>query len=243
MFVAADYSQIEPRVLAHFCGDQKLLQLFHSKGDVYKIMASIMFSKDEVEINQKERNVAKTTALGLIYGQGVAQMAKSMNVTDSEAYNIQNQFFRCFPRTKAWMNERKNLARKQMYVETILKFRRSLPDINSSDTNKRATAERQAINTIVQGSAADVIKLAMVMMDKEIDLKFSSSPVVNRPRLALCVHDELVYEVERSMVNEFVPLLVETMETKVGRCLGINMVLFTDVAVGESWGDLSPMEH
>ena len=240
VFVSGDYSQIEMRVLAHFCNDSSLLGLFQRGGDVYLIMASMIFGKEEALISKDERNRAKTCALGIIYGLGAAGLANRMKCPVSEAQSVMNRFYSLFSSVKRWMESVKDNARKCGFVTTITGWRRLLPDIHSTVQTNRAAAERQAINTIIQGTAADIIKVAMVACSRGIEKDFGHLPIDLRPQLIFAVHDELVYQVNRSVVSQFVALQKNVMETEVRKILRLNCVLKLTVEVGPDWGTLTP---
>lgn len=238
--VSADYSQIEVRVMAHFCGDRGLLQLFAERKDVYRLMGGMVFNTRPESVTEQQRNFAKVLALAAIYGQGVEQMAAKMNKSKAEAQQIQSSFFRAFPGIKSFMAAVKERARKTENVTTLLGFRRLLPDISSQDGGLRAAAERQAVNTVIQGSAADIIKLAMVMMNENIVKEFEALSLSERPRLLMAVHDELVYEVPPVLVDRFARLLSQVMEQEVTRSFAMKCPLVIDLSRGWSWGETKP---
>ena len=240
LFVAADYSQIEMRILAHFCRDKKLGQLFWQRGDVYKMMGGLLFSKSPEYVTDEERGRAKTVALGVIYGLGADNMAKQMRCTPAESSRVMEQFFRTFSGAKDWIYRTKSDTAKKGYVQTLLNFRRLLPDILSQEPQKKAEAQRQAVNTIIQGSGADVIKRAMVCMELAIARNFASVPISERPRMNMTVHDELVYEVREDMVQAFVPVLKGVMENQITSEFGFIVPLVVNVEVGPDWGSLVP---
>lgn len=244
VLVAADYSQIEMRVLAHFCEDAKLLRLFESRGDVYRLMGGMLFEKPSDQVSDTERKRSKTIALGIVYGLGDERMAKEMSLSRNEAWKIKDRFFSLFPGMKHWMSRIKAEAKDKGRVESVLRFKRHLPDISSSDSNKRAAAERQAINTVIQGSAADIIKVAMVIMQTTIcnEYETSDSELENFPRLVMTIHDELVYDVPSEMVDSFIALLIDVMEVKVRQALEISCAITVDVRYGEDWGSLKPYQ-
>eukprot|EP00957_Ditylum_brightwellii_P127641 9734324-Ditylum_brightwellii.AAC.1 len=160
---ACDYSQNEIRILAHMSGDQTLISMFREDGvDIYKQMSSAITGMPVDEVSDKERKIYKQVTLAILYGMGVPQVAKKLSVTRSTAQNFFTSFYRRFHGVRQWMEQTKDFARQNCFVTTIAGRRRYLDDINSTDTAKKAQAERQAVNTIIQGSAADLIKLAML---------------------------------------------------------------------------------
>ena len=226
------------RILAHFCRDKRLAELFWQRGDVYKMMGGLLFSKSPDYVTDEERGRAKTVALGVIYGLGVDNMAKQMRCTPAESSKVIEQFFRTFSGAKDWIFRTKSDTAKRGYVQTLLNFRRLLPDILSQEPSKKAEAQRQAVNTIIQGSGADVIKWAMVCMEMAIARNFASVPISERPRLNMTVHDELVYEVREDLVEAFVPVLKGVMEKQITADFRFIVPLVVNVEVGPDWGSL-----
>jgi DNA polymerase-1 len=205
VFVAADYSQIEMRVLACAAREQNLIDLFqHDNGhggdggansDVYKLMASQIYGKSSpADVTAHERSVAKTISLGIIYGMGADQTAARLSIERAQAVQIIRKFYDLFPRISVWIAGVKSRVRANGYVQTMGRYRRYFPDITCDDPQKRATAERQSVNTVVQGSASEIIKLAMISMSEAID-GASEAYWLNlpRPELVATIHDELLY--------------------------------------------------
>jgi len=167
---SCDYSQNEVRILAHMANDQTMINLFCNKDgtDFYKQMSSAVTGKSVSDVSVQERAVAKQVTLAVVYGMGIQSAAKKLRITYDAAQKFFASFYKRFPEVRRWMDETKKFARNNGYVTTIVGRRRYLDDINSSDTGKRSQAERQAINTIIQGSAADLMKLAMLKMASRI---------------------------------------------------------------------------
>ena len=162
-FFACDYSQNEVRILSHMSGDKELIAMFHEdEVDIYKQMSSALTGKKIDDVTTEERSISKQVTLAILYGMGVAQVAKKLNVDKQKAYYFFNSFFRRFRGVKKWIEETKIFARSNGYVCTISGRRRYLTDICSTDDAKKSQAERQAVNSIIQGSAADLIKMAMI---------------------------------------------------------------------------------
>jgi hypothetical protein len=250
IFISADYSQIEMRILSIFCKDKAMSSLLNTGkgGDIYKEMASLIFKKQSLLITKNERSIAKTVALGIIYGLGAENLSKQINVTIHESKNISNKFFNEFPQVKKWMEYVKKEAKETGYVTTWLGRRRYLPDINSSDSNKRSAAERQAINSIIQGTCSDIIKYSMIKMEQEINKKYSNLNNNLAPKLLLQIHDELIYEVSTDNdINDkalwmesgkdFANILVNVMENIVAKELNLGVPIFINVSIGSSLGD------
>ena len=155
---ACDYCQNEIRILAHMSNDPQLISLFHEDGhDIYKQMSSSVTGKPLQEVTDKERCVSKQVTLAIIYGMGIQQVSKKLKISQSEAKTLFNKFFTRFSGVRTWINQTKDFARKNKFVLTIVGRRRYLDDICSNDSAKRSQAERQAVNTIIQGSAADLV--------------------------------------------------------------------------------------
>ncbi len=169
-FVSCDYSQNEVRILAHVSNDQNLIQMFHDKKgiDIYKQMASLVTGIEVDNITKEQRSTYKQVTLAIIYGMGITQVAQKLGIDRQSAQDLYNSFYRRFPRVKRWIDETKMFAYRHKYVKTIYGRKRYLDDIDSYDTAKKSQAERQAVNTIIQGSAADLMKLAMLKMASRV---------------------------------------------------------------------------
>lgn len=242
VIVAADYSQIEMRVLAHFCQDKRLCDIFSNaasagglESDVYMLMASMLFPR-VLQPGDVERKKSKVVCLATVYGMGAEKMASDLGVSRAEVATIQAAFFNTFPGIKVFEGHARERAKRTGHVQTLLGFKRELPDLNSADGNKRAQAERQCINSIVQGSAADVIKLAMVMLEDVLARQGWTGP-----RLLLTVHDELVYECPTEEVDRFVALLKKVMERDVQLAFPLRVPLGINIEVGKDWGHLEKL--
>ena len=169
-FVSCDYSQNEVRILAHVSNDQNLIQMFHDKKgiDIYKQMASLVTGIEVDNVTNEQRSTYKQVTLAIIYGMGITQVAQKLGIDRQAAQDLYNSFYRRFPRVKRWIDETKIFAYRHKYVKTIYGRKRYLDDIDSHDTAKKSQAERQAVNTIIQGSAADLMKLAMLKMASRV---------------------------------------------------------------------------
>jgi len=203
---ACDYSQKEVRILAHMSNDEALISLFRGDAntDIYKQMASLIRNKPAESITSEERAQFKQVTLALLYGMSPNQVAKKLSISKSAAQQTMNDFFRRFRRVKSWMEETKQSARRNGYVLTIAGRRRYLNDIRSEDNGKRSQAERQAINTVIQGSAADLMKTAMIQLSENLQFwqEGTSSSCAGefaaatnaRPKMVLQIHDEVLLE-------------------------------------------------
>ena len=204
MFISADYSQIELRVLAMLSGDEKLKQSFIRGDDIHTTVASYMFETTPDKVTQDMRRAAKVINFGIIYGMGVTALQKNLNTTRAEATTFYENYFAMFPTIAAYLEKTKEEALLKGYSTTLFGRRRYFPGIKSPLPHLRAFAERMASNAPIQGTAADILKLAMVLIDE--DLK--AGGLKDKVHLVLQVHDEVVYEVAVS-VAEKVKVLIE----------------------------------
>lgn len=205
--VNLDYSQIELRVLAHLSGDEKMLEAFQSGEDIHTRSAREVFGVDEV--TPELRRKAKAINFGIIYGISPFGLSRDTGISVSEAGEYIANYFARYPKVKEYLDAQVAKAQRDGYVETILHRRRYLPDINAKNRAARAFAERTAMNTPIQGSAADIIKVAMLKVDKLLREEGYQS------RMLLQIHDELVFEVPEGEVDEVVPQLQQTMATAI----------------------------
>jgi DNA polymerase-1 len=206
MLVSGDYSQIDLRVLAHYSRDPALLEAFHSGQDVHRRTAAEIFNVSPELITQEMRRVAKTINFGIIYGMSSFGLASQLDIGRKEAQRFIDRYFASYSSVRNFMETVVEKAREDGFVTTLLGRRRALPDLKSSNRNKREFAERVAINTPIQGTAADIIKLAMLAVNRE--LKKSNL----RSRMILQIHDELVMEVANDEVTECKALVQFAME-------------------------------
>lgn len=225
--VAADYSQIELRVLAHIAGDEKLIEAFQEDMDVHTKTAMDVFHVKEDEVTANMRRSAKAVNFGIVYGISDYGLSQNLGITRKEAALFIERYFESFPKVKRYMDDIVNKAREKGYVATLLQRRRYLPDLTSRNFNKRSFAERTAMNTPIQGTAADIIKKAMVEMAIEIESKQL------RARMLLQVHDELIFEVPEEELDQVMKLVPEVME----RAMDLDVPLKVDVSFGETWYD------
>jgi DNA polymerase-1 len=223
--VAADYSQIELRVLAHISGDERLKEAFLQEMDIHTKTAMDVFgvSKDQVDANM--RRSAKAVNFGIVYGISDYGLSQNLHITRKEAAAFIEQYFNVFQGVRQYMDSIVEQARRDGYVRTLLERRRYLPDINASNFNLRSFAERTAMNTPIQGTAADIIKLAMVRMDEALRERNLQS------RMLLQVHDELVFEVPEEEFETMKVLVPQVMET----ALELDVPLKADVSFGYNW--------
>ncbi|MDO5655107.1 MAG: DNA polymerase I [Flavobacteriaceae bacterium] len=223
VLLAADYSQIELRLVAGMSGDETMKASFLKGEDIHAATAARVFDVPLAEVTREQRSHAKTVNFGIIYGVSAFGLSNQTDLSRSESKDLIDTYFRTYPRLKEFMDEQIAKARKLGYVETILGRRRYLPDIHSQNWVVKGQAERTAINAPVQGSAADVIKVAMVKLH-EILKGYDT-------KMLLQVHDELIFEVPKSEVDVILPIIKTTMEN----ALTFDIPLIVDCGVGKNW--------
>lgn len=227
VLLAADYSQIELRIIAALSEDKNMIEAFRSGQDIHAATAAKVFNVPIDEVTREQRSAAKAVNFGIIYGQSAFGLSQNLNISRTEAKTIIDSYFEQYPTIKTYMDKTIHQAREKGYVETIMKRRRYLPDINSGNAVVRGFAERNAINAPIQGSAADIIKLAMVAVHNEMKKKSLKSKMI------LQVHDELVFDVHRSEIDEMKKLVDKAMESAVKLVVPMEV----QVEVGENWLD------
>lgn len=223
MIMSADYSQVELRILAHFSQDKTLMTAFKRDEDIHIRTASEVFGVPIEKVTQEERAVAKTTNFSIIYGVSAYGLSQSTGMTPQEAAMFIDIYFKRYPRVKSYIDEMIELARKQGFVTTLLGRRRYIPEIDSSNRQKREFAERTAINTPIQGSAADLIKVVMIDVAEELKGKKS--------KMILQVHDELVFEVSKDELD----FVKEMVKDKMENTIQLDVPIKVDINVGENW--------
>jgi DNA polymerase-1 len=231
LFLAADYSQIELRVLAHVSQDQALLDAFHRGQDVHARTAAAVYGVPLEEVSKEQRAIAKTVNFGLIYGQSAFGLSQQTGLDFDEAERFIDAYFENYPGVRRWLNQTRTRAYADGYVETLLGRRRYFPELQSTRrayAGQRAAAERQAINAPIQGTAADILKIAMIRLERRLAERGL------RARMVLQVHDELVLEVPREELSEVAPLVREVMEG----AYALGVPLKVDMEVGENWLDM-----
>jgi DNA polymerase theta len=251
LLVTADYSQIELRLMAHFSKDTALIELLSKPdGDVFTMIASRWTGKAESLICSKERETTKRFIYGILYGMGANSLAEQLECSPEDAAQKIQSFKRFFPGVSSWLHEAVASCRHKGYVETLMGRRRFLSKITAGNSKEKAKAQRQAVNSICQGSAADIIKVAMIKVHSaitngstvgatvdSIDVAMQNfSEIRGRCHLILQVHDELVLEVDPCMVAEAVRLLQTVMENSAS----LLVPLRTKIKVGQTWGSLEP---
>ncbi len=223
LILSADYSQVELRILAHFSQDHTLMNSFKKGEDIHNRTASEVFGVRIDRVTPEERAIAKTTNFAIIYGVSAYGLSQQTNMTVQESAMFIDVYFKRYPRVKEYIDEMIELARKQGFVTTLLGRRRYIPEINSSNRQKREFAERTAINTPIQGSAADLIKVVMIDINRILK-KYKS-------KMTLQVHDELVFEVHKAELDEIREMVKDKMENTVD----LEVPIKVDMNVGENW--------
>lgn len=224
-FMSCDYSQVELRILAHIAQDHLLLDSFNKGQDVHARTAAEVFGINLEDVSSSQRSSAKAVNFGIVYGISDYGLAKQLGITRKQAAKYIEEYFIRYTGVKEYMEKTVEEARKVGYVSTMFGRRRYLPDINNSNFNKRSFAERTAINTPIQGTAADIIKLAMIKTQVALEKANFKS------RILLQVHDELVLEVPKEEKEKVAKLVQETMESTIK----LEIPLVADVAFGENW--------
>jgi len=223
--LSADYSQIELRVMAHMSGDEGLVEAFRNNEDIHASTAAKVFAVAAGDVSREMRRKAKEVNFGIMYGIGPFGLSNRLEISQSEARDIITRYFERFPKVKQYINDTIDGARRKGYVSTLLGRRRYLPDINSRNQNIRGNAERQAINMPIQGTAADMSKLAMIKIDGAMTEARLQS------RMLLQVHDELVFEIEKNETEVMQKLIVTTMQN----ALPLNVPVGVEIGIGANW--------
>ena len=225
--LAADYSQIELRIMAHLSGDEGLLQAFASGADVHRATAAEVFGVELAAVNAEQRRSAKAINFGLIYGMSAFGLARQLGIERGAAQEYVDRYFARYPGVKAYMDDTRRLAASRGYVETVFGRRLYLSDIRARNAQSRQAAERAAINAPMQGTAADIIKRAMLIVDHW--LQESAFPA----RMLMQVHDELVFEV----AEEALPEAQERIRTAMSTAAALHVPLEVDIGVGANWDE------
>ncbi|MEA3489105.1 MAG: DNA polymerase I [Candidatus Omnitrophota bacterium] len=229
VLIAADYSQIELRILAHLSGDKNLVEAFKGEEDVHRFTASLIFDCPPDKVTEEMRSAAKTVNFAIIYGMSPFGLAKDLGISVEEAYKFIGSYFKRYSGVSGFIDKTIDEAKKKGYVTTLLKRRRYIPEIKSPNERLKGFAERVAVNTPVQGSAADLIKLAMIACHEE----FEGTGV----SMIIQVHDELVFEVPVKMMKDVAGKVKEIMEG----VIDLKVPLKVDIESGSNWLDLEPV--
>ena len=223
--ISADYSQIELRLIAELSGEDNMIKAFQNGEDIHASTASKLFKIPLDQVDKTQRSQAKTVNFGIIYGQGAFALAEQTGLSRTEAKQMIDSYYENYPKLKIFMTEQVEKARKNGFVETILGRKRHLKDINSNNFVVRGHAERNAVNAPIQGSAADVIKIAMIDIDRAL------SEGGFKTKMLLQVHDELLFEVPEEEIEPIKALIKEKMES----AMKTKVPLIVEVGVGNNW--------
>ena len=223
--ISADYSQIELRLIAEISGEQNMIKAFQNGEDIHASTAAKLFNIPLEDVTKIQRSQAKTVNFGIIYGQGAFALAEQTGLSRTEAKKMIDSYYETYPRLKEYMAEQVKKAQDFGYVETILGRKRHLKDINSSNFVVKAHAERNAVNAPIQGSAADIIKLAMIKIDSELETQNLQT------KMLLQVHDELLFESPLEELETAKALIKKEMES----AFPTNVPLLVEVGVGDNW--------
>ncbi len=225
LFLGVDYSQIELRILAHFSGDEAFVRAFREGIDVHRQTASVIFDVDVEEVTAAMRAQAKTINFATLYGQGAFSLGRQLGISREEAQAFIDEYFERFSGVRTFLDEQVEAARENGYVETLVGRRRYVPELRSRNWNVRQFGERVAQNTPIQGTAADLIKKAMIAIDRDLEESGTEA------RMLLQVHDELLFEVPEGDVDAVREMVVEEMEG----AMELEVPLVADWGVGRSW--------
>jgi DNA polymerase I len=225
--MSADYSQIELRIIAALAEDTNMIQAFKDKVDIHRATAAKVFHVELDEVTKDQRSAAKAVNFGIIYGQSAFGLSQNLGISRTEAKQIIDSYFAQYSTIKTYMDKAVKDARENGYVETIMQRRRYLPDINSANAVVRGFAERNAVNAPIQGSAADIVKLAMVAVDKAMTKANVQSKMI------LQVHDELVFDVHKDEQEIMKALVKEAMETAVSLAVPMEV----EMELADNWLD------
>jgi DNA polymerase-1 len=225
VLLAADYSQIELRIIAALSKEENMINAFKNGEDIHASTAARVFDVPLDEVTREQRSNAKTVNFGIIYGVSAFGLSNQTDLTRGEAKELIDTYYETYPKLKAFMSAQVDFAREHGYVETVLKRRRYLKDINSRNAMVRNGAERNAVNAPIQGSAADIIKLAMINIHKRFEEENFQS------KMLLQVHDELVFDAHKEELEIIKPIIKFEMEN----AFKMTVPLDVEVGLGENW--------
>jgi len=225
--ISADYSQIELRLLAHLSNDKNLVQAFMDGDDIHRHTASVIFAIPEAEVDEKQRRMAKVVNFGLIYGMSDYGLAQSLDIPREEATGFIESYYHLYPGVAKWRDQAVALVEETGYTETMFGRKRPLPDISATNYNQREFSKRAAINTPIQGSAADLIKIAMIDVERKLSL------AAFKRGLLLSIHDELLFEIEDHRVAEAEEIIKNSMES----AIELNVPIEVSIAAGQDWDE------
>ncbi len=226
--LAADYSQIELRMLAHFCEDEVLIGAFKQGMDIHRVVAALINHIEPDAVTSEQRSSAKAVNFGIIYGQTAHGLSRTTGMNRNESQMFIDRYFERFPQVLGFIDQTVEAAREQGYAETMLGRKRYIPELNSNNKAIRSRAEREAVNTLIQGSAADLIKIAMVNLQKRMQL---DAP---RSTMLLQIHDELVFEMPLEEIDALQQIVRDEME----HAMNLRVPLLVEMGIGNNWLEL-----
>lgn len=224
LLLSADYSQIELRLMAHMSGDEQMLTAFNQGADIHRSTAAKIYKVSEGEVTREMRSNAKTANFGIIYGISAFGLSQRLNIPRTEAKQLIDSYFESFPKVKKYMDASIEEAKRKGYVSTLFGRKRNLPDIHSSNSVVRGIAERNAINSPIQGTAADIIKIAMNRIHDKLQGKFKT-------KMILQVHDELVFDVYQPELEE----IKNIVQTEMENAAKLSIPLEVEIGIGKNW--------
>ena len=225
VIVSADYSQIELRIMAHLCGDEHLIHAFREGIDVHAATAAKIFHLPVEAVSADQRRIAKTANFGIMYGISAFGLAQRLRIPRSEAKKIIDDYFASFPAIRSFIDRTVAAARENGYVETLFGRRRFIPDINSKNLTLRSLAERNAVNAPIQGTSADIIKIAMIRIDRRLRESGMAA------RMVLQIHDELLFEAPQTEAEALKEMVVSEMEG----VIKLSVPLTVECKDGKNW--------
>ena len=227
MFVDADYSQIELRILAHMSGDERLINAYRDAQDIHAITASEVFHTPLAEVTPLQRRNAKAVNFGIVYGISAFGLSEDLSISRKEALEYINKYFETYPGVKTFLDDQVKIGKEQGYVTTMYGRKRPIPELKSGNFMQRSFGERVAMNSPIQGTAADIMKLAMIAVDRELREKHL------RSRIVLQVHDELLVEAHQEEVEQVVQILTDKMKD----AADLKVSLEVEAHEGNNWLD------
>jgi DNA polymerase I len=225
--ISADYSQIELRIVAAISGDENMCEAFKTGKDIHSATAAKVFGVEESEVTKEMRYKAKSVNFGIIYGQGAFGLAENLSISRAEAKEIIDNYKKQFPNIQKYMDDTIHFAQEHGYVQTLIGRKRWLRDINSANFTVRGFAERNAINSPIQGCAADMIKLAMIKIHQEFNKHNFKS------KMLLQVHDELVFDAHKTEIEQIKPIILNCMQTALP--LPNDVPTDAELGMGDNW--------
>jgi DNA polymerase theta len=236
MLLSADFCQLELRILTHLCKDPKLMEIMHhEKDDIFRKITAKWNRIDEQGVTETQRNQTKQLCYGIIYGMGNKALAENMNVDEATSARITEEFHRTYSHIRRYTETVIKKTREKGYIETVTCRRRYLPTINSDNSSERNKAERQALNSTIQGSASDLVKNAILRMEKNV----KKNNLESHCHLVLHLHDELFYEVSETHWKKAAGILIDSMQ----HCVSLNVPLLVKIKTGQNWGSLTDVNE